>query len=44
MIKTAIILAGGLGKRLRAVVPDLPKPMAMIKNTNIRFISTVMEL
>ena len=29
---TAIILAGGLGKRLRAVVPDLPKPMAMIKN------------
>ena len=26
----AIILAGGLGSRLRAVVPDLPKPMAPI--------------
>lgn len=28
---TAIILAGGLGTRLRGVVPDLPKPMAPIK-------------
>jgi D-glycero-alpha-D-manno-heptose 1-phosphate guanylyltransferase len=27
----AIILAGGLGKRLRSVVPSLPKPMAPIK-------------
>lgn len=27
---TAIILAGGLGTRLRSVVPDLPKPMAPI--------------
>jgi D-glycero-alpha-D-manno-heptose 1-phosphate guanylyltransferase len=27
----AIILAGGLGTRLREVVPDLPKPMAPIK-------------
>ncbi|HQT46614.1 MAG TPA: NTP transferase domain-containing protein [Acidocella sp.] len=26
----AIILAGGLGTRLRAVVPDRPKPMALI--------------
>jgi D-glycero-alpha-D-manno-heptose 1-phosphate guanylyltransferase len=26
----AIILAGGLGTRLREVVPDLPKPMAMV--------------
>jgi NDP-sugar pyrophosphorylase family protein len=26
----AIILAGGLGTRLRAVVPDLPKPMAPV--------------
>jgi D-glycero-alpha-D-manno-heptose 1-phosphate guanylyltransferase len=26
----AVILAGGLGTRLRAAVPDLPKPMAMI--------------
>lgn len=28
---TAIVLAGGLGTRLRSVVPDLPKPMAPIK-------------
>ena len=27
---TAVILAGGLGTRLRATVPDLPKPMAPI--------------
>ncbi len=27
---TAIILAGGLGTRLRSVVPDVPKPMAPI--------------
>lgn len=27
---TAIILAGGLGTRLRSAVPDLPKPMAPI--------------
>ncbi len=26
----AIILAGGLGTRLRSVVPDLPKPMALV--------------
>ena len=29
-IKTAVILAGGLGTRLKAVVPNLPKPMAPI--------------
>ena len=28
MTTTAIILAGGLGTRLRSVVPNLPKPMA----------------
>ena len=28
----ALILAGGLGTRLRAAVPDLPKPMAPIRN------------
>ncbi|MDR1945820.1 MAG: NTP transferase domain-containing protein [Desulfovibrio sp.] len=28
--KQAIILAGGLGTRLRAVVPDRPKPMALV--------------
>jgi D-glycero-alpha-D-manno-heptose 1-phosphate guanylyltransferase len=26
----AVILAGGLGKRLRQIVPDLPKPMAPV--------------
>src|ERR1700761_44600 len=26
----AVILAGGMGTRLRSVVPDLPKPMAPI--------------
>jgi D-glycero-alpha-D-manno-heptose 1-phosphate guanylyltransferase len=28
---TAVILAGGMGKRLRIAVPNLPKPMAPIK-------------
>lgn len=28
----AIILAGGFGTRLRCVVPDLPKPMALVAN------------
>ncbi len=27
---SAVILAGGLGMRLRSAVPDLPKPMAPI--------------
>jgi len=30
MTQTAIILAGGLGTRLKSAVPDLPKPMAPI--------------
>lgn len=30
MVKEAIILAGGLGTRLRSVVKDIPKPMANI--------------
>lgn len=30
MVSTAIILAGGLGTRLRSAVPDLPKPMAPV--------------
>lgn len=30
MIKEAIILAGGLGTRLRSVIPDLPKCMASV--------------
>jgi D-glycero-alpha-D-manno-heptose 1-phosphate guanylyltransferase len=29
-MKAAVILAGGLGTRLRSAVPDLPKPMAPI--------------
>jgi len=32
MVKTAIILAGGLGTRLRDAVPNLPKAMAPINN------------
>ena len=32
MVKTAIILAGGLGTRLREAVPNLPKPMVPIHN------------
>ena len=31
MISTAIILAGGLGTRLKKVVQDLPKPLALIR-------------
>lgn len=31
MIEDAIVLAGGLGTRLREVVKDLPKPMASIR-------------
>lgn len=30
MITSAVILAGGMGTRLRSAVPDLPKPMAPI--------------
>ncbi|SHH26893.1 HAD-IIIA family hydrolase [Thermosipho atlanticus] len=30
MIKQAVILAGGLGTRLRSIVKDVPKPMAKI--------------
>lgn len=29
-VVSAVILAGGLGKRLRTAVPDLPKPMAPV--------------
>jgi D-glycero-alpha-D-manno-heptose 1-phosphate guanylyltransferase len=32
LLKEAIILAGGFGTRLQAVVSDLPKPMAPINN------------
>jgi D-glycero-alpha-D-manno-heptose 1-phosphate guanylyltransferase len=30
-VTDAIILAGGLGRRLRAVVPNQPKPMALVR-------------
>jgi len=33
MLHTAIILAGGFGTRLQAVVNDLPKPMAPVNGT-----------
>ncbi len=29
----AIVLAGGLGTRLRKVVMDIPKPMAQVNNS-----------
>ena len=32
MLKTAIILAGGFGSRLKSVVNDVPKPMALVKH------------
>ncbi len=33
MLKEAIILAGGLGTRLKGVISDIPKPMAPINGT-----------
>jgi len=32
MLKEAVILAGGLGTRLKGVISDIPKPMAPIQN------------
>ena len=29
---TAVILAGGQGKRLQSIIKDIPKPMAKIRN------------
>jgi len=40
-MSTAIILAGGLGTRLRSAVPDLPKPMAPINERP--FLSWLMD-
>ena len=34
MLNTAIILAGGMGTRLKTIISDLPKPMAPIMNVN----------
>ena len=41
MIKSAIILAGGLGTRLRSAVPDLPKPMAPVNGKP--FLASLMD-
>ena len=41
MIDTAVVLAGGLGTRLRSVVPDLPKPMASVNGRP--FLASLME-
>jgi NDP-sugar pyrophosphorylase family protein len=41
-IKTAIILAGGKGTRLKEVVSDVPKPMAPINNRP--FLEYLMEV
>lgn len=41
MAKEAVILAGGFGTRLRSLVIDKPKPMALIKN--IPFLSYLLE-
>ena len=41
MIETAVILAGGLGTRLRSVVVDLPKPMAPVNGRP--FLASLME-
>ena len=30
-MKTTIILAGGLGTRLKSVIQDMPKPMAPVR-------------
>jgi len=42
MIKEAIILAGGLGTRLRSVVEDLPKPMAPVRG--VPFLTWLLDL
>jgi D-glycero-alpha-D-manno-heptose 1-phosphate guanylyltransferase len=41
MKREAIILSGGLGTRLRSVIPDLPKTMALIEN--LPFLSYLLE-
>ncbi|HET9057053.1 MAG TPA: HAD-IIIA family hydrolase [Chitinophagaceae bacterium] len=43
-IKEAIILAGGLGIRLRSVVSDLPKPMAPVAgNPFLHYVTTLLK-
>ena len=38
MTKSAIISCGGFGTRLRSVVSDLPKPLALINGRHFIFI------
>ena len=42
MKREAVILAGGLGTRLKSVISDLPKPMALINN--IPFLTYLLDL
>ncbi|GAB6189631.1 HAD-IIIA family hydrolase [Marinitoga arctica] len=42
MIKQAVILAGGLGTRLKSVVKDIPKPMAPIND--IPFLEYIIKI
>jgi D-glycero-alpha-D-manno-heptose 1-phosphate guanylyltransferase len=42
MKREAVILAGGLGTRLKSLVKDVPKPMALIKD--LPFLSYLLEL
>ena len=39
----AIVLAGGLGKRLRSAVSDVPKPMAPMDDKGTPFLSLVLD-
>lgn len=39
----AIVLAGGLGTRLRSIISDVPKPMAPIDNDNTPFLEVIMK-
>jgi D-glycero-alpha-D-manno-heptose 1-phosphate guanylyltransferase len=41
MKREAVILAGGFGTRLKSVVADIPKPMAVIRN--LPFLSYLLE-
>ena len=41
MTKEAVILAGGFGTRLKSMVSDIPKPMALIRN--LPFLSYLLE-
>jgi len=41
MVKEAVILAGGFGTRLKSIVNEIPKPMALIKD--LPFLSYLLE-